>query len=52
MKAKDSPQSVPNTLKDTKENTESRHTFLDDFDGALEYLFSMTPHEIYLQELP
>lgn len=51
MKYKDSHQPVPKAWKYTKKNTESRHTFPDDLDTALDNLFSIIPNEMYLREL-
>ncbi|OKP09509.1 hypothetical protein PENSUB_5131 [Penicillium subrubescens] len=50
IKDKDSQQSLLKTSEYTK-NTESRHPFPDDFDTALDYLFSIIPNEMYLREL-
>ncbi|OQE11339.1 hypothetical protein PENFLA_c072G05022 [Penicillium flavigenum] len=51
IKDKDSQKSVPKASKYTNNNTESRHIFPDDFDRALDYLFSIIPDEMYLREL-
>ncbi|KAJ6134782.1 hypothetical protein N7523_001104 [Penicillium sp. IBT 18751x] len=51
MKDKDSQPSVPKASKYTNKDTESRHIFPDDFDTALDYLFSIIPNEMYLREL-
>ncbi|KAJ5561351.1 hypothetical protein N7535_004181 [Penicillium sp. DV-2018c] len=52
IKDQESQKSVPRASKYINNNTESRHIFPGDFDrGALDYLFSIIPDEMYLREL-